>query len=75
MCVPQINIKPVDSQYVCVKISDTSISIKKITSEDKYKVKKFDDTKLKYEKVNPATHILNIIDICARNSDRAKKMS
>ena len=35
-------------------------------------MKNFNDTKLKYEKLNPAAHILNIIDIYARNSKRAK---
>ena len=74
MCVLQNSIKPADSQYVCVEITDTGISIKKITSKDKYKMKNFNDTKLKYEKLNPAAHILNIIDIYARNSKRAKNI-
>ena len=38
--VLQINTKPVENQYECYEVSDTSIKIKKTTNKDKYKMKK-----------------------------------
>ena len=77
MCPPasaQNQLRRKRDLYKSEPISDSRIKIRKLITKEKYKVEKVSDTKLKFEKSNPkAKDIINIINVYAPTSKRAKK--
>ena len=75
ICVLQLTTKAITAdskQYKCEQTNETRVKISKINTNERFKVEKISDLRIKIKKAKPK-YTVNIINVYAPTSDRAKK--